>query len=50
MNDPIKNEKTLETIKIIIESSVLSDQYKLKRIKEIVGTTNIKTYKSKITF
>ena len=36
--------KKLETIKILVNSSVLSDQYKLKRIKEIVGTINIKTH------
>ena len=38
-------EKSLETIKILLDSSVLSDKYKLKRIKEILGTIDIKVLK-----
>lgn len=36
------NEKTLEDIAVIVRSSILSDTYKLKRIKEIVGASNLK--------
>lgn len=42
MATQIDNEKSLETIKILVHSSVLTDQYKLKRIKEIIGAPNIK--------
>lgn len=38
----VDTEKSLETIRILIHSAVLTDQYKLKRIKEIIGAPNIK--------
>ena len=38
-------EKNLETIKILIDSSILTDKYKLKRIKEILGTVNVQVKK-----
>lgn len=41
----VNTEKSLETIKILIHSSMLSDKYKLKRIKEILGTLDVKVLK-----
>ena len=42
MPSSVNIEKNIETIKILLSSSVLTDGYKLKRIKEIIGTMDVK--------
>lgn len=39
---PQQIEKALSTIQILINAWALSDQYKIKRIKEILGTEKVK--------
>jgi len=42
--DKKNTDSVLETISILVHSSTLTNQYKLKRIKEIVGTTKVRVF------